>query len=110
MVSQPPWLAAIDTSFGVYHGKTFARHEIEAIVQKLKLKKLQWCDFYIPVDNPKEGRSCEGLKRNCLENIKRLETLEGTEKLIEEGKAILERIVNIGCASPSRMMYVGVKV
>ena len=104
------WLAAIDTSFGVYHSKTFTRHEIEAIVQKLKLKKMQWSDFYIPVDNPKDGRSCEGLKRNCLENIKRLESLEGTEKLIDEGKAIMERITNVGCASPSRMMCVGVKV
>jgi hypothetical protein len=36
--------------------------------------------------------------------------LEGTEKLIDEGKAIMERIANVGCASPSRMMCVGVKV
>ncbi|MBW6514500.1 MAG: class I SAM-dependent methyltransferase [Candidatus Syntrophosphaera sp.] len=103
------WLASIDRRFGLYHQETYTREEILKIVKKLKLSKLNIIDFYQPVDNPKEARNCEQLRRNIAETFKRLENFEDGAELTDAGKAIVERINNVGCASPSRLLITGVK-
>ncbi len=103
------WLAAIDTHFGTFHRETFTRDEIQAIVKKLKLNKVQVHDFYIPVDNPKEAKNCENLIRNCTETFKRLEALPDGSSLLDEGKALLARINSVGCANASRLLITGIK-
>jgi ubiquinone/menaquinone biosynthesis C-methylase UbiE len=103
------WLAAIDRRFGVFHRETYTREEIQNLVKGLKLKKLSVSDFYEPVDNPKEARNCEHLKRNCSDTFKRIETLEDADELLDEGKELLDRIMRVGCASASRLLITGIK-
>ena len=103
------WVASIDRKCGIHHEETFSKDEILAIIHKLKLKKLQTRDFYIPVDDPRQASNCEHLKRSCQETFKRLEGLEDPEILRSEGEAILARIEEIGCASASRLLLWGHK-
>ena len=103
------WLAAIDRRAGVHHLDTFTREEIRAIYAKLKLKQTQVSDFYLPVDNPKDARLCEGLTKNCQATLKRLEGMDGAQELLDEGKRLLERIEGVGFASASSLMLTGIK-
>ncbi len=103
------WLAAIDRRAGVHHLETFTREEIRAIYAKLKLKQTQVSDFYLPVDNPKDARLCEGLTKNCQATLKRLEGMDGAQELLDEGKRLLERIEGVGFASASSLMLTGIK-
>ncbi len=103
------WLAAIDRRFGVHHLETFTRDEILTSFAKLKLQQVEISDFYLPVDNPKEARNCESLKRNCAETFKRLETLADAEELLDEGKRLVERINKVGCAGASSLLLSGTK-
>lgn len=108
-ISMHHWLAAIDRQFGIHHSETFSREEIQAMFAKLKLQHVQVIDFYIPVDNPKEARNCESLKRNCTESFKRLDSLDDAAALLDEGKKLTERINNIGCAGASSLLLTGLK-
>jgi len=101
------WVASVDRLFGAYHQTTFTRKELQEIVKKLPLKKVQIKDFYVPVDDP--GKNCSSLIQNCQEIIKRLQTLENTEVLIKEGLELMERIKNIGYASACRLAVTGYK-
>lgn len=103
------WIASIDRLTGVFHQETYTKDEIIALAKKLKLKKTQLFDYYIPVDNPKTNRSCETLIRNCNDTLKRLETIADSTKLAEEGKALIQRINETGCAPASRIMLIGFK-
>ncbi len=103
------WLASIDRLFGLHHQETFTRDEIMGLVGKLKLNRLQTYEFYVPVDNPKDVRNCESLKRNLSDTFKRLEQIEGSADLISEGKEIMNRINSVGCATPSRLLITGTK-
>jgi ubiquinone/menaquinone biosynthesis C-methylase UbiE len=103
------WIASIDRRFGVFHESTFTREELLRIVKKLKLKKLNVQDFYIPVDNPQDAKHCENLRRTCEEAFKRVESLEDRDVLLEEGQKLVDRINTIGCASASRLLITGLK-
>lgn len=103
------WLAAIDRRFGIHHRETFTRQEILDIFGRLKLDQVKVTDFYLPVDNPKDARNCESLKRNCTETFKRLETLDDSQELLDEGKKLVERIKNVGYASASSLLLLGRK-
>ncbi len=103
------WLAGIDRRYGIHHQSTYARDELAALFARLKLKHAQTVDFYFPVDNPKEARNCESLKRNVAECFKRIDSLEDADELRAEGNQILDRINKVGCASPSRLILTGVK-
>lgn len=103
------WLAAIDSRGGTFHQSTYPRQKIMDMVKKLRLQKLKVDDFYEPVDNPKDARNCASLQRNLAETLKRVETMPDNEELLAEGMAILERINTVGCASPSRLLILGVK-
>lgn len=103
------WLASIDRLFGISHRETYAREDIQKMIKKLPLKKLEVFDYYLPVDNPKMNRNCETLLNNCRESIKRLEASEASSELINIGNELIERINNIGCAGASRVMILGYK-
>lgn len=103
------WLASIDQRFGIYHRETFTREEILAMFGKLKLGQVKITDFYLPVDNPKEAKNCESLKRNCYETFKRLDTLDDAQELLTEGKKLVERINKVGCAGASSLLLLGQK-
>ncbi|MDY0151781.1 MAG: class I SAM-dependent methyltransferase [Candidatus Cloacimonas sp.] len=101
------WLAKVDRMNGIYHQSTFTKVEIEQLVKALPLKKLEIVDFYIPVDNP--YKNCETLMDNCRETQKRLENMPGSEDLLAEGKALLARLKDVGCASASRLLITSYK-
>ncbi len=103
------WLARIDRESGSYHRETYSRSEILAIFNSLGLAKLKSVDYYIPVDDPKAARNCESLKRNCALAFKKAETLEHNEEIIREGKRVLDRIQDVGCAGASSLMLLGEK-
>ncbi len=103
------WLASIDQRFGIHHRETFTREEIREVFGKLKLGQMKTTDFYLPVDNPKEAKNCENLKRNCSETFKRLEPLNDAQELLAEGKKLVERINNVGCAGASSLLLLGQK-
>jgi len=103
------WLAAIDRKLGVYHHNIYMQDEILSFMNKLGLDDLVVDAFYHPVDNPKDAKNCETLKRTCQESFKRLESLEDNEELIAEGDSLLDRINNIGCASASKLLIKGIK-
>lgn len=103
------WHAAIDQRNGIHHRETLSREEIQAIFGKLKLRRVEVKDYYIPTDNPKDARQCDSLKHNCLQTLKRLENQEDAEDLINEGKKLLERIDKVGCASCSSLLLTGIK-
>lgn len=103
------WIAGVDRKCGVYHRDTFTRDEIKAIVTGLHLDDVCIEDFYFPVDNPKETKNCENLKRNCLDTFKRLESIPDSQDLAEKGQQLLSRIADIGCASASRLLITGRK-
>ena len=101
------WVASVDRLLGTYHQKTFTLQELEDIVKKLPLKKVEIADFYVPVDDP--SKNCPALIRNCQDIIKRLQTMENTEAIIAEGKELMERIKNIGYAGACRLAITGYK-
>jgi SAM-dependent methyltransferase len=103
------WLAAIDRKMGVFHHNIYSQEEILSLVNKLGLDDLIIDDFYHPVDNPKDARSCESLKKTWQESFNRLESLEDSEELIAEGNSLLDRINDIGCASASKLLIMGIK-
>lgn len=103
------WIASIDRMTGVFHRETFTKDEIIHLTKKLKLKKSQLFDYYIPVDNPKTNRSCETLIRNCQDTLKRLENIPDSEELAQQGKTLIQRINETGCASASRVLIIGFK-
>jgi hypothetical protein len=94
---------------GVFHNNIYPREEILSLVNKLGLDDLIIDDFYYPVDNPKDTRNCESLRKTCQESFKRLESLEDNEELIAEGNSLLDRINRIGCASASKLLIMGKK-
>jgi hypothetical protein len=101
------WVASVDRLLGTYHQKTFTRQELQDIVKKLPLKKVEIADFYVPVDDP--SKNCLALIRNCQDIIKRLQTMENTEAIIAEGKELMERIKDIGYAGACRLAITGYK-
>jgi ubiquinone/menaquinone biosynthesis C-methylase UbiE len=101
------WIAGVDRLLGTYHQSTFTKDELIHIAKSLPLNKIEITDFYIPVDNP--VKNCDTLIRNCKETLKRLENIPNTEDLKNEGKALLTRIQEIGCASASRLLVTGYK-
>ena len=101
------WLAGVDRLSGVYHRSTYKKQELIDISAKLKLENVNITDFYVPVDNP--AKNCESLIRNCKDTLKRLESMPNSDALIEEGKNMLSRIADIGCASASRLIITGYK-
>ena len=101
------WVASVDRLLGTYHQKTFTRQELQDIVKKLPLKKVEIADFYVPVDDP--SKNCPALIRNCQDIIKRLQTMENTEAIIAEGKELMERIKDIGYAGACRLAITGYK-
>jgi hypothetical protein len=101
------WVASVDRLLGTYHQKTFTRKELQDIIKKMPLKKVQITDFYVPVDDP--SKNCPTLLRNCQEIIKRLQTMENTEVLIKEGQELMQRIKDIGYASACRLAITGYK-
>jgi ubiquinone/menaquinone biosynthesis C-methylase UbiE len=103
------WISAIDRQCGVFHQETYTRDEILAMTKKLHLHKLKVEDFYYPVDNPKEAKNCETLRKNCIETFKRLDNIENKEELLNDGNQILNRIQQVGCASASRLLITGYK-
>ncbi|MDP2172266.1 MAG: class I SAM-dependent methyltransferase [Candidatus Cloacimonadaceae bacterium] len=103
------WIAAIDRRCGVFHAETFTKDEILAMAKKLHLLKLKVEDFYYPVDNPKEARNCETLRKSCIDTFKRLENIPDNEDLLNQGNNLMNRIQQIGCASASRLLITGYK-
>lgn len=103
------WMASVDRSMGISHNETYTRQEIISMVKKLHLKDLHVEDFYYPTDNPKDARNCESLHNNCNETFKRLEGIPGGEQMILEGKEIIHRIQQFGCASPCRLLITAIK-
>lgn len=103
------WLARIDRESGIYHRDTYNRDEIHAIFNSLGLAKQKSVDYYIPVDDPKASRNCENLKRSCALAFKKAENLENREEIINEGKRVLDRIQDLGCAGASSLMLLGEK-
>lgn len=103
------WIANIDRLTGIFHRETYNKDEIIALFKKLKLKKTELYDYYIPVDNPKTNRNCETLIRNCNDTLTRLETIPDSAHLAEEGKSLIRRINETGCAGACRVMIIGFK-
>ncbi|NLN84716.1 MAG: class I SAM-dependent methyltransferase [Candidatus Cloacimonetes bacterium] len=103
------WLAHIDRESGIYHRDTFKRDEIIAIFDGLGLAKLKSVDYYVPVDDPKAVLNCDNLKRNCSVAFSKAHNLEKYEEILSEGKMVLERINDVGCAGASRLMLLGQK-
>lgn len=103
------WLASIDRRFGISHNETFTKDELIALVEKLKLKKTEIYDYFLPVDNPKNAQNCDNLIRNCQDALKRLELAGDAEDLIREGKELIKRLGDVGCASANRLMIIGHK-
>ncbi|PKN80998.1 MAG: class I SAM-dependent methyltransferase [Candidatus Cloacimonetes bacterium HGW-Cloacimonetes-1] len=103
------WISKIDRISNIPHNETFKKDEIIGFVNKLPLKNVSIEDFYYPTDNPKEVKSCESLIRNCTDTIKRLETMDNTSSLVTEGKQLINRINEIGCASASRLLILAHK-
>ena len=103
------WISRIDRLMGIFHNETFTRDELIALAKKLPLVNIEIEDYYYPVDNPKEVKNCENLLNNCKDTIKRLESGDNTEELIQEGNAMIARISRIGCASASRLLVTAYK-
>ncbi|MBM4402923.1 MAG: class I SAM-dependent methyltransferase [Candidatus Cloacimonetes bacterium] len=103
------WLARFDMLSGNYHAITFDRQEIIDLIRALPVKIVSVDDFYYPVDNPKEIKNCENLIKNCQEVQKRLSTMEGVDELISEGETLRRRVIEIGCASASRLLIISKK-
>lgn len=98
------WISSIDRITGVFHQETYTKEEILALIKALPLQNMDVEDFYYPVDNPKEAKNCDNLLKNCMDTFKRLESLENKENLLLEGKELMQRINEIGCASASRVL------
>lgn len=103
------WMASVDRLNGIYHNETFSRSQVIDFAKGLGLKKQEVIDYYYPVENPKASKNCETLIKTCTETIKRLELHNGNSELISEGKKLIGRIEDVGCASASRLMIIGVK-
>jgi ubiquinone/menaquinone biosynthesis C-methylase UbiE len=103
------WLASVDRRLGICHAETYTRQEIISMMDKLKLTAKHVEDYYFPTDNPKEARNCENLRNNLMDTFKRLESIPDGESLIQEGQLLIQRIKDIGCASPSRLLITGIK-
>lgn len=103
------WLAAVDRRFGLVHDQTFTKAEIISMAEGLNLANLETLDFYLPVENPHDAAYCQSLKKLCIANIKRLETLEDIQELVTEGEALIRRLEQIGCAGASRLLIWGTK-
>lgn len=103
------WVAKVDTLSGIYHRQTFCKQEIEDFSRALGFSSIQIEDFYTPVDDPKAAKTCANLLKNCQDTMKRLESMKDTDDLIQEGKKIIVRINEVGCASASRLLIIGRK-
>ncbi|HNQ44469.1 MAG TPA: class I SAM-dependent methyltransferase [Candidatus Cloacimonadota bacterium] len=103
------WVADVDMATGIFHKETLTRDEIIKLVKKLKLKKQEVTDFYLPVDDPKAAKNCANLMKSCEDTMKRLQALPNSAALQAAGESLAKRIQEIGCASASRLLITGYK-
>lgn len=101
------WSADVDKLAGVFHSHTYKKQQIIDAFSKLPLLRVETIDYYYPTDNPKDKSIIDNLVKNCQSVIKKLEKQEGTEELINEGNALIERLRTIGFASASRILIIG---
>ncbi|HPV14545.1 MAG TPA: class I SAM-dependent methyltransferase [Candidatus Cloacimonadota bacterium] len=103
------WVAKMEQRFGIDHFETYDRQQIIDKIRALALTDLQVMDYFIPVENPKDAKNCENLKRKFEGFLKCIDSLEDSQALMVEGERIQQRIQEHGCAPASRVLILGTK-
>jgi hypothetical protein len=101
------WFADVDNISGIYHVHTYKKQEIIDMLCKLPLLRTEIIDYYYPTDNPKDPLVINNLIKNWETMINKLRKQPGTEKIIEEGLALIDRLKETGFASAHRILFVG---
>jgi ubiquinone/menaquinone biosynthesis C-methylase UbiE len=101
------WFADVDNLSGIFHEHTYKKQQIIDMLSKLPLLRIETIDYYYPTDNPKDPIVINNLVKNCQTVIKKLSTQEGSENMIAEGEALIERLKTTGFASAHRILFIG---
>ena len=122
-IRQHHWGAKIDTLLNVPHRKTFRKHEIKEIIQKLRLKdlvvietthgvKCLYCDEKFDCEDPKNESIVEFIISEIDRDLKKLTKINdhpNYDELKEEGEKLKEQVQRTGSASASSVFIVGKK-
>lgn len=78
------WAAAVDTSLGILHDRTFSRREILSFVDDLNLVNLTIRDFSSPKSDPHDDNAIAGIVRYMDRYHQRLEKVPPNQTLVEK--------------------------
>lgn len=78
------WAAAVDTSLGILHDRTFARQEIIDFVDELNLVNMELRDFSSKMINPQDGRAMAGISEYLDRYHQRLVSKSSNEMLLQQ--------------------------
>ena len=90
------WAAAVDTSLGILHDRTFARQEIIDFVDELNLINIEIRDFSSKMINPRDERTIAGISEYLARYHQRLVSKTSNEMLLQQELELRESLTSIG--------------
>jgi ubiquinone/menaquinone biosynthesis C-methylase UbiE len=78
------WAAAVDTSLGILHDRTFARQEIIDFVDELNLVNIEIRDFSGKMINPRDASAMAGISEYLDRYHQRLVSKSSNEMLLQQ--------------------------
>jgi SAM-dependent methyltransferase len=90
------WAAAVDTSQGILHDRTFARQEIIDFVDELNLINIEIRDFSSKMINPHDEKTIAGISEYLDRYHQRLVSKSSNEMLLQQEFELRESLTSIG--------------
>jgi len=103
------WVAEVDSTLGRLHNSTLARHELADHVASLGLCNVEFHDFNDQDSDPMEKTRIEQLKGLIERITQRAEGLSNYRELKERGKALHQRLDEVGAQREPILIVVGKK-
>ncbi|HWQ45909.1 MAG TPA: class I SAM-dependent methyltransferase [Longilinea sp.] len=100
------WWGAVDRLNGVAHNSTHTRQELVDMVKELGLRGVVWTDIVNLEDDPHDPAIIAELAPVFERYLQRAES---RPDLVEEGKALQQRVKDIGFHSASALIAIGRK-
>ena len=103
------WVAEVDSALNYLHNRTLARQEVVDYVASLGLRKIECFDQRDTNSDPKEKARTEQLENLIERTIQRAENTKNYSDLKERGRALYQRLHNVGAQREPLLLIVGEK-
>jgi SAM-dependent methyltransferase len=103
------WAAAVDSSLGILHDRTFSRQEILSFVEEMNLGNLVIRDFPNTASDPMEEKAIKGVREYLDRYHQRLESTPGTRILKQQEIDLRESLATNGLQREPVLLIVAEK-